>query len=118
MPTRPIICTKTPGAENENKLSKAPSFTSSHPISSPVDQILSLQKTVGNQAVQKLFRSGAIQAKKRCGQPGDKYEQEADRVADQVMRMPQSPLNWRTRDRDPGIMSFNTDLTCVHILYG
>ncbi len=30
-----------------------------------------------------------IQAKLTIGQPGDKYEQEADRVADQVMRMPE-----------------------------
>ena len=29
-----------------------------------------------------------IQAKLRIGQPGDRYEQEADRVAEQVMRMP------------------------------
>ncbi len=43
-----------------------------------------LQKTVGNQAVGRL-----IQAKLKIGQPGDKYEQEADRVADEVMRMPE-----------------------------
>ncbi|MGB5636775.1 MAG: DUF4157 domain-containing protein, partial [Waterburya sp.] len=30
-----------------------------------------------------------IQAKLTIGQPGDKYEQEADRVAEQVMRMPE-----------------------------
>ena len=30
-----------------------------------------------------------IQAKFKIGQPGDKYEQEADQVADQVMRMPE-----------------------------
>ncbi|MBE9571474.1 MAG: DUF4157 domain-containing protein [Proteobacteria bacterium] len=29
-----------------------------------------------------------VQAKLKIGKPGDKYEQEADRVADQVMRMP------------------------------
>jgi len=33
--------------------------------------------------------SGAIQAKLTIGQPNDKYEQEADRIADQVMRMPE-----------------------------
>ena len=31
---------------------------------------------------------GAIQAKLTVNQPGDRYEQEADRVAEQVMRMP------------------------------
>jgi len=58
---------------------------------SPVDQILFLQRTAGNQAVQRLIKSGALQAKLRIGQPGDIYEQEADRVAEQVMRMPEPP---------------------------
>jgi hypothetical protein len=47
-----------------------------------------LQRTVGNRAVERLFRSGALQAKLKIGQPNDIYEQEADRVADMVMRMP------------------------------
>lgn len=33
--------------------------------------------------------SGTIQTKLTINQPGDRYEQEADRVADQVMRMPE-----------------------------
>ncbi len=33
-------------------------------------------------------RRAQIQTKLRIGQPGDKYEQEADRVADELMRMP------------------------------
>ncbi|HLB70567.1 MAG TPA: hypothetical protein VJJ51_05935, partial [Candidatus Methanoperedens sp.] len=57
-------------------------------MSSPVDRILYLQRTIGNQAVQRLIKSGALQAKLRIGQPGDIYEQEADRVAEQVMKMP------------------------------
>ena len=56
---------------------------------SPVNRILYLQRTVGNQAVQRMVRSKALQAKLRIGQPGDVYEQEADRVADAVMRMPE-----------------------------
>ena len=36
-----------------------------------------------------MVRSGTLQAQLRIGQPGDKYEQEADRVAEQVMRMPE-----------------------------
>jgi hypothetical protein len=46
-------------------------------------------RNLGNQAVQRMMESGAIQAKLKIGQPNDKYEQEADRVADQVMRMPE-----------------------------
>lgn len=60
---------------------------SSQSMNSPVDRILFLQRTIGNQAVQRLIKSGALQAKLRIGQPGDIYEQEADRVADHVMRM-------------------------------
>ncbi len=33
-----------------------------------------------------------LQAKLRMGQPGDSYEQEADRVADRVTRMPDPVL--------------------------
>jgi hypothetical protein len=50
--------------------------------------LLGMQRHVGNQAVQSLLRSRAIQAKLAIGQPNDLYEQEADRVADRVMRMP------------------------------
>ena len=39
--------------------------------------------------MQRLIKSGALQAKLRIGQPGDVYEQEADHVADEVMRMPE-----------------------------
>lgn len=35
---------------------------------------------------------GTVQTKLRVNQPGDKYEQEADRVADMVMRMPEPRL--------------------------
>jgi hypothetical protein len=57
--------------------------------STPTHPILALQQTIGNQAVQRLLQSSHIQAKLRISQPGDKYEQEADRVADTVMRMPE-----------------------------
>jgi hypothetical protein len=49
---------------------------------------LALQTVVGNQAMQRLLRSGAIQAKLTISQPDDPSEQEADRVAEEVMRMP------------------------------
>lgn len=55
---------------------------------SSVNRILYLQRTIGNQAVSRLIKSKALQAKLRIGQPGDVYEHEADRVADAVMRMP------------------------------
>jgi len=52
------------------------------------DNILDLHRTIGNREVARLFRSGEIQAKLNIGTPGDIYEQEADRLADRVMRMP------------------------------
>ncbi len=53
---------------------------SNHPL-------LNLQRTLGNQAILGMIKSGALQTKLTVNQPGDVYEQEADRVADQVMRM-------------------------------
>jgi len=49
--------------------------------------LLALQQTHGNRYVQRVV--SGIQAKLKVGQPGDIYEQEADRVADAVMRMPE-----------------------------
>ena len=49
--------------------------------------LLALQRTHGNRYVQRVV--SGIQAKLKVGQPGDKYEREADRVADEVMWMPE-----------------------------
>jgi hypothetical protein len=54
---------------------------------SPHEYVFNLQRSIGNQGVAQLYRSGLLQAKLRIGSPNDIYEQEADRVADQVMRM-------------------------------
>lgn len=51
--------------------------------------LLSLQRSHGNQFVQRLLRSRRMQAKLTISEPGDQYEQEADRVAETVMRMPE-----------------------------
>lgn len=49
-----------------------------------------LQKTYGNQAILRALGAQSPQAKLTVGTPNDQYEQEADRVAEQVMRMPDS----------------------------
>ena len=54
--------------------------------------LLWMQKTFGNQAVQRMLRTHLIQAKLTINQPGDEYEQEADRVADAVMQTPKTFL--------------------------
>jgi len=56
----------------------------------PFDDIPRLQRAIGNHAVQRLVESGVIQSKLKIGQPGDIYEQEADRLADALIRMPGS----------------------------
>ena len=57
------------------------------PYSYRAPVLLALQQTHGNQYVQRVVTG--IQAKLKIGQPGDIYEQEADRVAEQVMQMPE-----------------------------
>jgi len=53
--------------------------TSLHPV-------LRLQQTAGNRVIARLHADGHLQAKLTIGAPGDVYEEEADRVASQVMR--------------------------------
>lgn len=79
-------------AAKEDKTSNARKSNYLQPANSSINRILLLQKTIGNQAVGRLIKSGALQAKLRIGQSDDIYEQEANRVAGQVMRMPESQI--------------------------
>jgi len=83
---------KAPGVKQSNSNSRVRRTEHLQSIDTPADRILFLQRTAGNQAVQRLIKSGALQAKLKIGQPGDKYGQEADRVADEVMRMPEPEM--------------------------
>jgi len=76
---------RTPEASH---LKSAGAGTKSLLPTSPFHHLFQLQQTIGNRAVQRLLRSRTIQAKLAVSQPGDVYEQEADRIAEQVMRMP------------------------------
>lgn len=78
------------------------------PKVNPPDAVLSMQSALGNQAFQRQLRGGLppslipgagsglgnhaiqrmIQTKLTVGPPGDSYEREADKVADQVMQAP------------------------------
>lgn len=60
-----------------------------------VHPLLQLQQTMGNQGVQRL-----IQAKLQFGQPGDVFEQEAEGVAEQVMRMPEPAVQRQEEELD------------------
>ena len=89
MAERAQLAVKKPEVKRGNSAIYRRKSDKSLSLSSTADRILFLQRTAGNQAVQRLIRSGTLQAKLRIGQPGDRYEQEADRVADAVMRMPE-----------------------------
>ena len=104
------ITTKTSETKRENPVSQKQKSDFSQPTGSPYDHIMFLQRTIGNQAVMRMLKKSAeskahgaqsnrplcakrpspctVQAKLKIGQPNDIYEQEADRVAKQVMRMP------------------------------
>jgi len=49
---------------------------------------LRLQQQYGNRFVNRMMSQHAVQTKLKIGEPGDRYEQEADFVADKVMSMP------------------------------
>jgi hypothetical protein len=53
---------------------------------------------VQHKQIGQILRNNTIQAKLTIGQPNDKYEQEADRVADQVMAMPDPKLQRQPED--------------------
>lgn len=80
---------KVPKVKQSNSNSRVRRTGRLQSMDTPVDRILFLQRTVGNQVVSRLMKSRALQGKLRIGQPGDVYEQEADRVVDAVMRMPE-----------------------------
>lgn len=61
----------------------------SHQVQDPAHAVMSLHGAIGNQGVQRLLRSRVVQAKLAVSQPNDPYEREADRVADQVLKMPE-----------------------------
>src|SRR5574341_544676 len=85
MSERAVQSAKKPGAKKENSALQAQKTCCPQRMNSPADSILLLQRTAGNQAVQRLIRSGALQAKLKISMPGDRYEQEADRVAERVV---------------------------------
>ena len=51
-----------------------------------------VQQNAGNLAVQRLFKSGSLQAKLSVSRPDDPYEREADRVADTITSASQPVL--------------------------
>lgn len=63
--------------------------------------LLQLQRTHGNQVVQQLVND-RIQPKLEVGRPNDKYEREADQVAETVMRTPDHSVVRNTESHRSG----------------
>ena len=61
----------------------------------PLHPLLKLQRQIGNRAVTQM-----LQAKLTVGKPNDVYEQEADRVADTVMRMPDPLIHRQPEEKE------------------
>lgn len=89
MADRTKLSIKRFDSKNQRRIMPKQQTISFRPSTSPINQALYLQRTIGNSAFQRLFTSGISQRKLRIGQPNDMYEQEADRVAEQVMRIPE-----------------------------
>ena len=75
------------GSQPASKTDKAPQPQISPPTGKAVEPIsatnavLQFQRTIGNQGVLRLLDTAGL----RVSQPGDRFEREADRVADRVM---------------------------------
>jgi hypothetical protein len=92
--TRSIAAGRAPAVQRD------PRHTDPAPQST-VQRLLALQRTHGNASVQRL-----IQYKLNVSQPGDPYEQEADRVADAVTKANDQSGTAVAVDREP-----DSDLT-------
>lgn len=61
------------------------------------ESALEMQRTIGNHGLLRQY-GVPIQPKLKIGEPNDEYEQQADRVADVVMRVPELALQRRTEN--------------------
>lgn len=88
------LVNKNNSKETDRKMSTSAKFYDHHNLDYH-DSVIHLNSTIGNQAVQNIIRYNTgfdfakigIQPKLKISQPGDAYEQEADRIAEKVMRM-------------------------------
>lgn len=111
MPERVRVSSKMAEARRENKASQTRKADISQTANSPADRVLFLQRTIGNQAVQRLINSRVLQTKLRIGKPDDIYEQEADRIAEQIVSS-SPPLQRKCaacpKDEDEGLVQHKT----------
>ncbi len=79
------------GAPNSTR-ARAVSCRSDFVQPQPVAEFEGERRAAGNLAIQRLFRSGIIQAKLAIGRPDDVYEREADDVANLIVRPASNPM--------------------------
>ena len=91
----------------------------------PLIYDMTLQRTIGNMEVQRMFKTGEILAKLFVNQPGDIYEQEADRVAEQIVNMGDKEIQLKStetkiqRKGSPGKENISSQLeTKINTLKG
>lgn len=87
-----------PQCEEQASLSQSSAEATTSAQGSPVAALSGFNHDISRVPVRQ--RQPLIQAKLTVGVPGDKYEQEADWVADQIMRMPTSESMEGTTVRD------------------
>lgn len=95
MGERVSIATKSSESYKRNSVTRKLRTNYSPSISSFVENILFLERTMGNQVVQRLIKAGVIQARLKSGQPNDIYDQAADRVVDEVKLQPDSGIQMK-----------------------
>ena len=79
---RPTRLPETTLLQRTARAPAAKSTNPSHAAPGALSSRVRLQRSIGNRAAGRL-----VQAKLAVGRPGDRFEREADRVADQVMRI-------------------------------
>ncbi|NIM17455.1 MAG: hypothetical protein GTO45_36040 [Candidatus Aminicenantes bacterium] len=72
--------------ETKRKASKKKNPNPSRSFGASIDHILYLQKTIGNQAVQRMIKSGTLQLKDSGMQRGDAYPREVEELAQRVLK--------------------------------
>lgn len=87
---------RKPYAKSFARAAKFSRMKNTHTSQAPrLSHLSNLQHTIGNRAFGQL-----IQTKLKIGQPEDRFEREADHVADTIMRMPEPPLQRQPEEGD------------------
>jgi hypothetical protein len=103
---------KIKGGDNKTSTHIIPFFNRNNSQRHSHDSIISLQRTIGNQAVLRLMRSNSqfdfpksdSKPKLKINRPGDMYEREAETVAEQRTKMP-PPGAVSSQDRERNVDS-------------